>query len=108
MAGVRTARDGTADGDKGKPNTVVSVVDCNWKLVSYFDSKGNPEQALFLVTPDGQYLSTQDTSVWCRSLRTMTDWMTKGVSSILARRQDSQTPVELPKSDSVDVLPEGA
>lgn len=107
LAGVRVARDGAVESDKGKPNSVISVEGCTLQFVHFYDEKGNPGSALFFVTESGQYLSTPDTSAWCRSLRNMTEWMRKGVDAALTRVRRTNTPVEVPQQDSVDILGTG-
>lgn len=107
LAGVRVARDGAVESDKGKPNTVVSVENCTLQFVHYFNSKGQPESSLFFVTENGQYLTTVDSPEWCNKLRNMSDWMRKGVSAVVSKVLRSQVPVEVPQQDSVDILGTG-
>ena len=98
MQGVRVARDGSA-GTQGKPQVVTNVVKAECVFVGFNDERGEPKVALYFKVGD-QYLAPADTVSWCANLRPMTDWIAAGVED----KFKDEAPVEVPKSDSVDVL----
>lgn len=98
LQGVRTARDGTAQGT-GTPLTVKHVLPATWEVVNYINDRGQEETALFLRVGD-QYYASADTVAWCANLRPMTEWLQERVAAY----KKNQSPVVVPAHDGVDIM----
>ena len=98
MQGVRVARDGSA-GNAGKPQVVTNVAKAECVFVGFNDEQGRAQTALYFKVGD-QYYAPADTVAWCANLRPMTDWLFAAV----ADKVKDEEPIEVPKTDAVDVL----
>lgn len=99
MAGVRVAREGTSDSDRGEPLKVIGVTEATWVVVAFCDERGVPCNGLFLKVGE-DYYSTKDTVQWCSSLLPMNSRLRQQLND----RKKQSAPVEIPAADDVDVV----
>lgn len=97
QAGVRHATEESTD--RGEPQKLQGIGAAECLFLEYTDERGIKAQMLVFKVGN-QYVTTKDSQTWCKSLHPIADWLKKQVEAKL----EEAKPVELPESDSVDVV----